>query len=224
MATTEKKQTGKVILLGARLSFASLFEPNRQKQDDGSIRETWKSNFLFPKDDLDNCFAIFNGQKMPILKAIRAASKEAKTKTWGASEDKWPKLKPEKICWRDGDLEDWDGYAGHWYVSANAPIGDRPAVVTNRKDANNKWMEAQPGGKGAPYSGCYVNATIEIWAQDNEHGKRINAKLKAVQFLRDGEAFGTAPTNPDEDFTEDMVGSEGSFGDSGDDDEDDDMI
>ena len=43
---------------------------------------------------------------------------------------------------------------------------------------------------GKPYSGCYVNAIIECWAQDNkEFGKRINFGLKGVQFLRDGDAF-----------------------------------
>jgi hypothetical protein len=39
---------------------------------------------------------------------------------------------------------------------------------------------------GKVYSGCYVNASIELWAQDNKFGKRINATLMGVQFLRDG--------------------------------------
>lgn len=30
---------------------------------------------------------------------------------------------------------------------------------------------------GLVYSGCYVNARIELWAQDNANGKRVNAKL-----------------------------------------------
>jgi len=52
---------------------------------------------------------------------------------------------------------------------------------------------------GRPYSGCYVNANIEVWAQDNSFGKRINAQLKGVQFYRDGDAFsGSAPSSPDE--------------------------
>ena len=156
--------------------------------------------------------AVYKGQRMPVLKALKMASAEAKQKKWG-DEKNWPKLKPEKLFLRDGDLENWDGYAGHHYVSSNAPLQDRPAVVTNRKDGNNAWIEATPGGKGAPYSGCYVNATIEVWCQDNEHGKRINAKLKAVQFFKDGEAFGAAPTDPNEDFTDDMAGTEGSFAD-----------
>lgn len=225
MAEEQKKEVvGKVIVLGARLSFASLFEMNRQTQEDGTVRETWKANLLLPKDKLDEMVGIYKGARMPIMTALKKASAEAKSKKWG-DESKWPKLKPEKLFLRDGDLEDWEGYAGHRYISASAQPSDRPSVVTNRKDAKGNWIEAEPGGKNAPYSGCYVNATIIVWAQDNDHGKRVNAQIKAVQFFRDGEAFGAAPTNPNEDFTDDMVGSEGSFGDDvGDDDDADSMV
>ncbi len=212
MAEAKKEVIGKVTILGGRLSFASLFEPNRQTQDDGKVRETWKCNFLFQKDKLDTYQAVYKGKKMPLLAALKAAGREAKEKKWGP-ETKWPKLKPDKIYWRDGDLEDWDGYAGCWYISANAQLQDRPSVVTNRKGADNKWIEAEPGGKNAPYSGCFVNGTIVLWCQDNEHGKRHNAQLKSVQFLRDGEAFGAAASDPNEDFDDDMVSSEGDFGD-----------
>lgn len=230
MAT--KETVGKIILLNARLSFAALFQPDEQKQDDGTIRETWKSNFLFPKDDLDNCMAIYKGVRMPVRQAINAAFLDVKNKEWGPKE-KHPKLRPEKLCWRDGDLEDWEGYPGCFYISSSSSpkkgqpvITARPAVVTNRKDGNGNWIEAQPGGAASPYSGCYVNATIEVWAQDNEHGKRLNARLKAVQFFKDGEMFGAAPTNPNEDFTDDMAGEAGSY-DGNDDgvvDDDDDLV
>jgi hypothetical protein len=36
----------------------------------------------------------------------------------------------------------------------------------------------------APYSGCHANAIINIWAQNNKWGKRVNAGLTGVQFLR----------------------------------------
>ncbi len=47
---------------------------------------------------------------------------------------------------------------------------------------------------GKPYSGCYVNGIVDIWAQDNGFGRRLNATLKGVQFVKDGDAFsgGTA--------------------------------
>ena len=42
------------------------------------------------------------------------------------------------------------------------------------------------------YPGCYVNVVITLWAQNNKFGKRINANLLAVQFVKDGNPFGEA--------------------------------
>jgi hypothetical protein len=222
-----KEVVGKVTLLNVRLSFAALFEPDKRKQDDGTIRETWKSNFLFPKGGGD-VMAMFHGKKVPIMEALKKAGDEAREKKWGDKKN-WPKLKPDRVAVRDGDLEDWDGYEGMTYLSANAPLADRPQVVTNRKNKDG-WIEAEPGGKGSPYSGCYVNAVVELWCQDNEHGKRLNAKLKAVQFVADGEPFGAAPVDVNDEFTEDMIGDQADIGgdfdgdDGGEEDDDDSMI
>ena len=227
MAKAKADIIGKVTLLNVRLSFEKLYEPNRSENDDGTIRETWGANFLIPKEDAKEMQGVFKGKKMPILKAIKAAGDEAKAKKWGDDPDKWPKIKDDRKFFRDGDQENWDGYAGNHYASANAQLNERPSVITNRKDGNGKWIEAEGGGKNAPYSGCYVNAVLVIWAQDNKHGKRLNAQVKAVQFFRDGEPFGGTSIDVDEEFDDDMAGTEGSIGgdfsDDGEDD-DDDMI
>ena len=40
------------------------------------------------------------------------------------------------------------------------------------------------------YSGCYVNGKVDIWGQDNKYGKRVNAKLIAVQYVpKEAESF-----------------------------------
>lgn len=222
-----KEVYGKVTLLDVRLSFPALFTPDEQKQDDGTIRQTFKANALIPKDQEANMFGKFKGVKMPLKQALQKAADEAKTRKWGADQSKWPKLKPDRVFKRDGDLENWDGYAGCLYTSANSKVENPPVVVTNRKDTEGNWIPAKPGQAGCPYSGCYVNMTIVIWGQDNEHGKRLNAEIKSVQFLRDGDPFsGQAPSNPNEDFDEDDVSSEGGDFDHGGEDggDDDDMI
>lgn len=222
----KKHRIGKVIVKGLRLSFLSVYEPDKQTdKKTGKVTEKWKANFLIPKDGADECMAKFQGKWMPVLKALKAASEEAKTDKYGDQKN-WPKLRPDKLFLRDGDLEEWDGYEGHWYVSAGAPLTEKPLVLSNRKDGNGKWVEAEPGGKNSPFSGAYGNGTLEIWAQDNEHGKRMNAKVKAVQYFADGEPFGgNGPTDAEEDFDDDMVGEEGDLGDDmdhgGDEDEDD---
>ena len=236
MATKEEKELGKIILLGARLSFESLFEPNEQTDDDGNKSLNWKSNFLFEKANLDNLMAKYQGQIMPVRTAVNKAFAAVRTAKWGPKE-KWPKIKADRMCWRDGDEESWDGYAGCYYISASSRpkkgadiMSARPVVVTNRKDKEGKWIPAQAGGANAPYSGCYVNATIDVWAQDDpKYGKRLNAGLRAVQFLKDGEAFGMTRSNPNEDFDDDMVSDAGSLEDEddiidNDDGDDDDMI
>ena len=180
-------------------------------QETGEMRPgKFKANFLKPKNE----FKLIK-PKLDIV------TRDVRIKKYGEDEKKWPKYKPEKIFLRDGDLEDWDGYEGCMYISANAMLKDKPLVLTNRKDGNGNWIEAQPGGQASPYSGCYVIAVIEVWAQDNEHGKRLNARLKSVQFFKDGEAFGAAPSNPNEDFTDDMAGTTGGYDD---DDDADDMV
>lgn len=204
---------GEVILKDVRLSFFNGFKPSKDRVDKKTgetIKGNYNANFLMEKDT--------PGTKANQAK-LKKAGHDAKVKKWGANEANWPKLKPEKLCVRDGDLEDYDGYEGHLYVSANS--NRPPQIITNRKGKDGKWIEATEGGPNAPYSGCYVNALVRLWVQDNEHGKRLNASLEVVQFLRDGDAFGAAPVDPNERFTDDMVGD---VGDIGGEDDDDDLV
>lgn len=51
------------------------------------------------------------------------------------------------------------------------------------------------------YSGCYVNAKVDIWAQDNSFGRGIRCSVLGVMFAKDGESFGGgAPPASEEDF------------------------
>lgn len=203
---------GEVILKDVRLSFFHGFEPSKggKNKEGEEVKGSYQARFLMEKGT--------PGTKANRDKIAKAAH-DAKAKAWGDNEAKWPKLKPDRVCLRDGDLEDWDGYEGNFYLAANSPR--KPQIITNRKGKDGKWIEAEPGGVNSPYSGCYVNALVRLWVQDNEHGKRLNASLEVVQFLRDGEAFGAAPVDPNEKFTDDDVGDEGGIGD---DDDDEDLI
>lgn len=94
---------------------------------------------------------------------------------------------------KDGDTKaSFDGFPGNFFVSSRSKA--RPSVF----DRDRSPLVA---ADGKPYSGCYVNAQIEIWAQDNSYGKRINAQLLGVQFSRDGDSFGAgAPPASADDF------------------------
>ena len=100
-----------------------------------------------------------------------------------------------RVCYQEraktnASGEVYDGFEGMHHVSAGntarVPIIDRDTTPLTPQD-------------GRPYGGCYVDASIEVWAQDNSWGKRINGKLRWVQFRADGEAFsGGAPVSQDE--------------------------
>ncbi len=63
------------------------------------------------------------------------------------------------------------------------------------------------------YSGCYLDVTIRLWAQDNKWGKRVNCALRAVKFNCDGEPLGREKIDVESEFDDD---------DADDDDDDDD--
>jgi hypothetical protein len=98
---------------------------------------------------------------------------------------KGAKLGADKICMRDGDDVEYAGYAG--MMSFKASNKKRPLVVN--KDRTPVFED-----DNVIYGGCYVNAVVELWAQSNEYGKRINANLLGVQFVRDGEPFASGET------------------------------
>lgn len=210
----------RVKLLDVRGSFLHVFDPQEQKNDDGTTRLTFNSNLLIPKDS-DTCARN--------LKVMKAAAKAAKADQWGSDPDKWPNIASHKVCLRDGDNPDHidqkkrPEYKGHYFVSCNSPEDRPPQVLTNRMDDDGDWIPARKGQKGAPYSGCFMNAILRVWAQDNKHGKRINAALDIVQFRRDGEAFSNAaPVNAKDYLDEDDVSYEGDMdGDYGGGDDDD---
>ena len=130
----------------------------------------------------------------PAVKEIAAAVVRAAKARWGDKSDEMLKqLKAgDRLPVHNGDAKASSaGYAGNLYLNAGNVI--RPLVL----DANKSPLTA---GDGRPYSGCFVNLMVEVWAQDNQHGKRINASLLGVQFVRDGERLAGGSTATADDF------------------------
>lgn len=149
--------------------------------------------------EADSEFGKFGAQfiidpNAPCIKEIeKAIDKVAKDK-WGAkSETTLKAIKSgNKCCFYDGDSKaDYDGFAGNMALSATNK--KRPTLV-------NKDRSQVTEADGVIYGGCYVNAIVEIWAQDNQYGKRINASLSGVQFVKDGEAFSGGGVASADDF------------------------
>ena len=164
----------------ARISFPNIFEP--KASENGNLQ--FSAAFLFDPAH-------------PGIAGLDAMIDQVGKAKWG---EKWVAVKKElkagnKLLTHDGDTKaSLAGYEGNLFFNAYNTV--RPTVV----DRDRTPLTAQDG---KPYSGSYVNVIIDIWAQDNKYGKRINAQLQGIQFVKDGEAFSGGGTSADaSDFEE----------------------
>lgn len=179
MSTTPDNNPLLVRLSNVRLSFPNLFTPKAFANDPNS-KPAYSATFLLDKRKNAAEIAAIN-------KATDYAIKE-----------QWKGKAPSglKRCLRDGtEKADTDGYGPDvMFVSAR---NEKPIFVVDQK--KQPLTATDPN---APYAGCYVNAVIRLWPQDNKWGKRVNASLGNIQFCRAGEMFGEKARTPDEDFDE----------------------
>jgi hypothetical protein len=103
----------------------------------------------------------------------------------------------DKLCLRDGAQEGKDELVGVWVLAASE--SKRPDVINRDKTRINEDDDIV-------YAGCVVNVLIRLWAQNNSWGKRVNANLIAVQFVRDGERFSGIERPDIDDAFEDIAG------------------
>lgn len=170
--------TSEVIKLKkSRLSFPNLF---KAKSFEEGQDPRFEATFLLDPS---------NKSHAKIIKTIKSEAARIAKEKWG---DKIPKHKKCFGLTEDTDKE-YDGYEGMFYIASNNKT--RPTVVDRGR---NPVAEED----GVIYAGCVVNGTVTLWTQDNKWGKRINANLRGVQFDSEGEAFGVAPVDAEEEFDE----------------------
>lgn len=173
----------KIKMQNVRLSFPSLFQTATFGGEDTG---KYEATFILDKTE-----------HAKVIEQVKAAMAQlAKERLKG-------KLPPaDKLCFKDGDDLDREEFQGKMTIKASTK--KRPLVIDS-----DKTPLAEADGK--PYAGCYVNAIISLWAQDNQYGKRINAQLDGVQFRADGEPFGDGGISVDafdafgEDFEDELV-------------------
>lgn len=154
----------------ARLAFPTLFVP---RTVNGEGKPRYSATFLLDAND-------------PQLAGIKKVIQMVARDKW---RDKAPAIlasleKVGKVALHDGEEKSqYDGFAGTMFIATGAKEVEPPRVV----DRSGQPLTER---SGKPYAGCYVNANISFWAQDNQFGKRINATVHLVQFVRDGDSFG----------------------------------
>lgn len=164
-------------LRNARLAFPNLFTP---------YKESFGGRFIIPPD---------HPQVEEFKKAMKAVAKEKWPEKWqsiyGALD------KQDKLALHDGATKsEYEGFEGNLFIAANSKV--RPTLLDQMRNEISQ-------SDGKLYSGCYVIALLEIWAQDHkEHGKRINANLRGVQFFGTGDAFSGGSKAADTDEFDDI--------------------
>lgn len=167
----------KVMLRNVRLSYEHIFTPS---SFDDSQEPKYSATFIIPKDHED-------------LPALRRALFEAGAEKFPTAftGKAWPNGYTNAL--KDGDKdEDQEGtllsdknpeYAGCYVIKANS---------TRRPLALNRDKSAIAEADGIIYSGCFVNASIGIAGYEfGKIKKGVKAYLNGVQFVADGERFGS---------------------------------
>jgi len=161
----------KVKLQNVRICFPALFEP---KTVGGEGEPRFSAAFVIEPESA-------NAKALEV--AVQTVADERwKSKAAGVLTEL---RKKGRVCYRKEPLaKDGEVYDGFEDMhSLNASNKTRPLVI----DRDKSPLTAQDG---RPYGGCYVNVTVDVWAQDNSYGKRVNAALSGVQFSKDGDSFG----------------------------------
>lgn len=179
----------KVKLINVRLAFPNLFEA---KAVNGEGDPRYSAAFVIAPGSAN-------------AKALLAAMNDVAKEKWGAKAAAiLTELKGKgRVAYKEAPLsKDGEVYEGFEDMHAfNASNKARPLVI-----GADKAPLTAPDGK--PYAGCYVDASVELWAQDNSWGKRVNATLRGVQFRSDGDAFaGGSPASQGE-FDDISAGAE----------------
>jgi len=165
-----------MILKDVRISFPDLFTARAQSE---GAEPKFACTFLIP-------------QGSELEKQIEAEILRVADLKWpgkGAQVIKSIAGNNMRYCFRPEGEKDYQGYEGNRFFKATNKT--RPTVINRDKSPLTQ-------ADGKPYSGCYVNASVDFYAYDN-NGKGIACNLKGVQFFRDGDAFtGGGVASPDE--------------------------
>lgn len=176
----------------SRLSYFYGFDGFKDKTDPKKIG--YPSHFIVAPDH-------------PIVAEIVAKMKIACNNQWGTQGPAmYDSLKAKHmLCLKEGSImkPGEEAYAGKLFIAGNAK--KRFTIVGPDRTPVNS------GDAFAPYSGAFGNGIIQIWAQDNSWGKRVNAQIMGVQFSRHGEPLGGGRVaNPDDFGIVSAAGADGA--------------
>lgn len=168
-------------LQNVRLSYPHLFTAKAMQNPDGTMgKPKFSATFLLNKKEHAALIA-------QMEKAIERTALEKFGK----------KITLKHKCLRDGNEKDDTAGYGDEVMFIPSTSETRPPVVDGK-------LVPLAEEDGRIYAGCYVNATIRLFAYAHPvGGKGVSAQLRAVQFVKDGESLGGgAPVKAEDEFEE----------------------
>ena len=176
----------RVMLKNVMLAFPALAEP----QSLGEGEPAYGAKFpITPNSE----------QQKLIEDAIAAEAKEAwkdkATSVLSMLEDDGKVCFTKKVYKSKKTGEPYSGFEGKHYLSTrNAKT--QPTVFNQYGEE----LSSKGDIERQAFSGALVNASIEVWAQDNKWGRRINCSLRGVMLTGEGDNIGggSAPASADE--------------------------
>lgn len=172
-----------VFLKNVRICYAqNLFKASSFEDDQD---KKFSAQFILPKDD-------------PQVKVLQNAITEAAKEKWP---DKYQAIikslkDTEFLCLRDGEKKpDREELENAFFVAASNR--KRPTTINRDRTPVNEE-------DGIIYSGCYVNAKIDVYAFIYNKKNMIPATLLGVQFVKDGDAFSGGAKTADADEFDDI--------------------
>ena len=178
----------KIRIENVRLAFPDLFEP----KSFGEGKPAYSAKFIVDP----------SSSNVKIIEdAIKAVAKEK----WGEKAEGVLGVinDAKKSAWTRGPYRNsktgdvYDGFQNMFHLNGRTG-GDKPGPKTYNR--NKIEVTARDG---VFYPGCYVDAVLDIYAQDHpQYGRRINCALLGVRFVNDGDAFGAGSGASADDFAD----------------------
>lgn len=174
-----------IFLSNVRLSFPKLIEPEAFQNNPD---KKFSGDFLMVPNGPN--FATFMGEVGKIATekwkdhagaVLQMCQADRKLRCYGSGAEKIDKK----------TYKPYIGYEGMAYISANSNADRPPRMIRlDGTECDNANTMERVALARKLYGGCFVNAAVRPWAQDNQFGRAIRCELIAVQFFADGEPFG----------------------------------
>jgi len=175
-----------LVYVTGRVSFPNLVDPQVKTNEKGETQASYNCDIIFPQGDpgftkfMQLATQIANEKwKENAAAALQRIQGDRKTRCFGNGD--------EKVSNKTFQVH--AGYAGNVFISGrNAKQPQIIDVDGKPVDPTNTMRLRAVASK--IYPGCYINAVLKPWLQQNAQGIGIRCDLVAVQFARDGEPLG----------------------------------